>query len=108
MKLRIYKDHIAHNLAIDIIKVENNKTYQAKPIDLKFTEVKEGLIQTPALQFNLLLDEQIYPSLVESVQWLGLPLPTTEAIKGELEATKRHLSDIQRAYYKLLDATNEN
>lgn len=108
------KFYVQQNYARDVVEIyacseENNNNYgieleQFKDGDLKVTrrELKshEDPDLKPVLRITREFAKELLPALQAALDNAGIEKPSESKIQGKLEATERHLADLQKLIFK--------
>lgn len=87
-------DHVAA-YGIWFFNDSNKKHTVAKPLTLEFTEISEHyMLPEPTLTISMQHAQPLLQSLVNALIKEGIR-PDNDRTAGELEATKKHLQDLQ-------------
>ena len=109
--LLIHQFHADRVAELHLMKIENGKTYIAKPVEIIWEAKNHGdWTQKPFLVFNEAEEEDRHgATLLQSIQSLfqqGKSVVGT-FMEGELEGTKKHLEDMRQLVFKG-EQKNEN
>lgn len=74
---------------------ENGKTLIAKPIDLIFEPIQEGMSIQPTLKMDCFTSTELLKALANGLQLAEVYPDKESQVKGELNATKYHLEDLR-------------
>lgn len=86
---------------------QGNRNLLAKQMKLEYTEVPECfMLPEPTLEISNMHSQEFLQSLVNALIEQGLR-PNNDKAAGELEATKKHLKDLQDTMSKLFNLLNK-
>jgi hypothetical protein len=100
IEVRIHRPPWANHIQIGFFIKEGGKLLMAKPIDLSFEEVPEGVYLDPTLTIEGETGHQMLNELATALQKAGYESERTDSYKAELGATKRHLEDMRSLVFK--------
>jgi len=101
MKLKFYFRQLDYANRVEAYLVgedANGKRFLAKPIDLVFEPMGEGLSAQPTLQVDGFMSRELLPALANGLAESGYRPESNDA--GELKATKAHLEDMRTLVLK--------
>jgi hypothetical protein len=79
----------------------SGKRFIAKPMELSFGPIDEGLQSDPTLKISGFISREFLPALANALAESGYRHESTDA--GELKATKAHLDDMRKLVLKVSD-----
>lgn len=90
-------------------KDEGNRTYLAQPAEIKFVEIESNAfaLPNPTIELRYEFAQEFLQSMVNGLIEHGVR-PNNDKTAGELEATKKHLKDMQEIVNRLLNQLDKN
>ena len=82
-------------IEVAFVKIKNGKRFIAKPVNLEFKEIEEGVETRATMEFNLWEGKELLNAFKKELEGINL-----NQIEGELKATKYHLEDMRKIVYK--------
>lgn len=95
-KVIIREMYFKDSIGILFYQTINGKKYVARPVNLKFEEVKEDESLEPTLEFHRQFSGDFMNALAEALDNANIKTENDFKIKGLLEAKDNHLEDMRR------------
>lgn len=101
MKLKFYFDKVAWADQVQVYLIgedASGKRFLAKPMELVFEPLPEGLVSEPTLKIAGFMSREFLPALANGLAEAGYRHESNDA--GELKATKAWLEDMRTLVFK--------